>query len=545
MLFYDVGMGKMDASRLSAENRAMSRQMVWRLRRQLCRTAKRLAVVAGVHPSTIEKRLALARGLGEGALQEKRRGLLVSACRKLGLTQALWIRRCVTAMRPGPVAKTVDDPKANTLRFLHKLQQAPNRVRSYFRHPLARCAACIEGWVDTRMSRAIAPSGGLYRLAATRHVLLAAIVLGLNLASGPVFSATNPPWQKGSVWQGRIGNQPVHVCFQDYGYSGAYYYDKYLRLISLDPDESRRTWRERLDGKEVWSIGRVSDTTMEVTWQQGNKTLHFELRRILPQTEKDRRKSACASQAFNAPRYATRPKLVRKDDPRRPFIDLSIDFGPALSKNYTYQSFLLRGNSPQARRINAYLLAEANRFINEDFPTCQGGALEMNAEDGEMEHLLSPPPTIIGGRFLQWGVQASDSCGGAHPNGGHYTQTWDMRTAKPVQFSRWFSPKAVVPEDSEQYIALTADSPLRPLLLAAYKQNSDCTSFALCRDLLADPNRTPEVSIGRDGLDFEFQIDVPRAMAFCSDTVSLSFKQLKPWLSTLGMEEMRALFGAK
>ncbi|MGC9163773.1 MAG: IS630 family transposase [Thiomonas sp.] len=48
-----------------------------------------------------------------------------------------------TALRSGPVAKTVDDLKAKALRFMQTLQQAPDHVRSYFRHPLARYAACI------------------------------------------------------------------------------------------------------------------------------------------------------------------------------------------------------------------------------------------------------------------------------------------------------------------------------------------------------------------------------------------------------------------
>jgi transposase len=48
-----------------------------------------------------------------------------------------------TALRSGPVAKTVGDLKAKALRIMQKLQQTPDHVRSYFRHPLARYAACI------------------------------------------------------------------------------------------------------------------------------------------------------------------------------------------------------------------------------------------------------------------------------------------------------------------------------------------------------------------------------------------------------------------
>ncbi|MGC8508660.1 MAG: winged helix-turn-helix domain-containing protein, partial [Thiomonas sp.] len=93
-------MDKIDARKLSVESRAMLRQMVLRLRKQSRMTADQLAVVAGVHPSTIKKWLALARRQGEGALQEKRRGRPVGACRKLSLAQEMWIRQHIVEHTP-------------------------------------------------------------------------------------------------------------------------------------------------------------------------------------------------------------------------------------------------------------------------------------------------------------------------------------------------------------------------------------------------------------------------------------------------------------
>ncbi len=76
------------------------RQMVLRLRKQSGMTAQQLAVVAGVHASTIKKWLAVARRQGEAALQEKRRGRPVGACRKLSLAQEMWIRQHIVEHTP-------------------------------------------------------------------------------------------------------------------------------------------------------------------------------------------------------------------------------------------------------------------------------------------------------------------------------------------------------------------------------------------------------------------------------------------------------------
>ncbi len=48
-----------------------------------------------------------------------------------------------TALRSGPVAKTVEELKSKAQRFMQRLQQAPEHVRSDFRHPCARYAAFI------------------------------------------------------------------------------------------------------------------------------------------------------------------------------------------------------------------------------------------------------------------------------------------------------------------------------------------------------------------------------------------------------------------
>lgn len=83
---------KIDARKLTAEGRALLRQMVIRLRKQSGMGLKELASVAGVHHRTVEDWLARARKEGEGALQEKTRGRRVGSGRKLTMADECWLR---------------------------------------------------------------------------------------------------------------------------------------------------------------------------------------------------------------------------------------------------------------------------------------------------------------------------------------------------------------------------------------------------------------------------------------------------------------------
>jgi transposase len=83
---------KIDARKLTAEGRALLRQMVIRLRKQSGLGLKELASVAGVHHRTVEEWLARARKEGEGALTEKCRGRRVGSGRKLTMADECWLR---------------------------------------------------------------------------------------------------------------------------------------------------------------------------------------------------------------------------------------------------------------------------------------------------------------------------------------------------------------------------------------------------------------------------------------------------------------------
>ncbi len=76
--------------------------MVIRLRQQSKMTVKELARVAGVHYRTVEGWLRRARREGIGSLEgEKKRGRAVGACRKLSMTQEMWVRDQIVEQTPG------------------------------------------------------------------------------------------------------------------------------------------------------------------------------------------------------------------------------------------------------------------------------------------------------------------------------------------------------------------------------------------------------------------------------------------------------------
>ena len=91
---------KIDARKLTAEGRALLRQMVIRLRKQSGMSLKELACVAGVHHRTVEDWLARARTEGEGALQEKSRGRRVGSGRKLTMADECWLRDQIVGACP-------------------------------------------------------------------------------------------------------------------------------------------------------------------------------------------------------------------------------------------------------------------------------------------------------------------------------------------------------------------------------------------------------------------------------------------------------------
>lgn len=93
-------MEKIDARKLSVEGRRMLRQMVIRLRQQSGMQIKDLSKVAGVHMRTVEAWLLRARRDGAGSLEEKKRGRPVGACRKLRMSDEMWLRDQIVGQSP-------------------------------------------------------------------------------------------------------------------------------------------------------------------------------------------------------------------------------------------------------------------------------------------------------------------------------------------------------------------------------------------------------------------------------------------------------------
>jgi transposase len=93
-------MDRVDARKLTAEGRALLRQMVVRLRKQSGMTCAQLAQVAGVHVRTVEVWLKRAHTQGAGSLGERRRGRPVGFGRKLTMADEMWIRDRIMDHRP-------------------------------------------------------------------------------------------------------------------------------------------------------------------------------------------------------------------------------------------------------------------------------------------------------------------------------------------------------------------------------------------------------------------------------------------------------------
>lgn len=362
---------------------------------------------------------------------------------------------------------------------------------------------------------------------------------------GLVASAVQAEPSISGVWQGTIGSNPVHACFPENGYRGAYYYDKYKAIIPLgkENDDSRK-WREGYDQSgAIWRFQSVSYDSLRATWTKGSKQLPITLQR-LPITGKNE-EAACASSTFNGPRLVYVPRLVRKDQKGKPYIDLKVDFGPVFSDTYKYTGFLLRGTTPEVKRANEYLLKRARQAVAQ-FYECNDAQMSSSGTDGEYE-TYNEEPEIIAGRFLQWTETVNSMCAYPHPGDYRLNHFWDMKTGESVDFSKWFAPGEVDhdhPEDCEStdncaIVLAKEKSRLAAFLLKRYKQtNSDRECIEAVKH-----NHTYSVSLAGDGLAFETQL--PHYARACEDSVSLGLAELRPFLSPLGLDSLRSLNAAQ
>lgn len=356
-----------------------------------------------------------------------------------------------------------------------------------------------------------------------------------------------PAWV--GVWQGTVGKAPVKLCLQhDYRVQGAYYYARYLRVISLEGDEKARpdplavalveampvsAKAGKAGGTEpvAWTLRAGPDRrTLEGSWRSSTKTQPVQLTRLAELGPDER---SCEADAFNLP--LERPGSVAASDARlkgtayRSLL-LVVDQKPEVS----LEAFELLRTDAGAARFNA-AMRKLLRDEQEAMFGCLRGALGSFAAVGD--YSMRVEPKAIGRRWLVAGEGGSNSCGGAHPNQHLGYQTWDLEAGRKVDPWTWFGPKGavarVVGEGASRYTSVEIGAALRALLVKHWPRNDDgCGDVPESRDYW-----TPFPTAAGMG----FLPQLAHAQMACSEDVLVPWTKIVPLLSDRGRRAVESL----
>jgi hypothetical protein len=351
-----------------------------------------------------------------------------------------------------------------------------------------------------------------------------------------------PIWQ--GVWKGTIGPYPVQLCLSDRqwledgvnGY-GAYYYLKYLKIISLDQKDAKR-WIERGDGAEkpsdpVWQIGQVTANQIMGSWQGSGRQLPIRLARVANGKDEPEGE-ACGSKAFMAPRI--KPLTVREEQAQIygvPYRRLIADAGAHF--DFSMSSFALDGEGAATARINEEL---RKRLVGGDddfgYVECMASALSMNGSDGYFE--AGAEPVMILKDWLAVRAGQGDYCGGAHPNWSAWSMTFDRSSGEKIDPTDWFS-SAAFAEKPEQYgTTRPINAEFRSLLV----KRMSAEETEQCADIVGDTNYWG-IGLTREGI--EFTPSMPHVAKACENPVLMPYADIAPYLNEGGKEALASIEG--
>jgi hypothetical protein len=380
--------------------------------------------------------------------------------------------------------------------------------------------------------------------------LLPAMLLGI--VSINAYAASPPAWH--GIWRGTIGKAAVQVCLQrkDYGDSGAYYYLRYLDIISLGELPAR----SQTDASPVWTEAPFSDKAplgplwhftaiahdrLQGTWTGGDKTVPIDLVRV-PMTKPSADEDAgapCGNLAFSLPRFA-KPVVTTK-----PVMLKSVAYtrvSVAVGKQFTdsaFQTFRLPGDTPAIARVNAQLSADIPKSTDATYFQCTMAALAQNGLDGDASSITVPE--IITRDWMVSRTDSSDDCGGAHPNSNTTYGTWDLRKGATINLYDWFNLAALKQTINErrsknQYITVAFTPVFRKMIDSAFG-----SSEPECKDAERDadfwnPHLTAE--------GVAFTPDLPHAETACVEDAVIPFAKLAGYLSPAGKVGAASFVGA-
>lgn len=363
-------------------------------------------------------------------------------------------------------------------------------------------------------------------------IQMACLVMAMLATDSAMASTSVPPPSIAGVWDGTIGDLPVHVCFDegDAGdWSGIYFYRTTLVTIPLIQDgKAPRLFSEGWpDDPKLprWSLSQSAPNALGGIWKHGAKGLPIRLTRISLKGDD----LPCASMEFQRPRLdGVRIARSRAIKDGVAYTKLTLD-GRGHFPTVSVESFELHGSSAAIRAINAELKKPFNEKDEDSWLGCIRSAGPWGGDLNE-----SFEPRMISRRWMVVNRHWEGFCGGAHPDSSNVAATFDLATGREIDVRDWFNAKAIkrTRYGRDRELFKTVQPRFRRLLIGRWKGDGDC----------ADTINIEEWwNIELDRTGFVFTPNLAHVVQACEEDFKVPFAKIRAYLTPEGRQNVAAL----
>jgi hypothetical protein len=410
----------------------------------------------------------------------------------------------------------------------------------------------------------------------TMRFLLANVLIAYLFVTS-AFAESNPPksaWA--GVWKGRIGNLPIIACFNggraDASY-GSYYYERQLVPINLyqrtgdsSASEMVVTWQES-DGRGhssalpdydgVWQVKMFPPNRIHGTWTNRSKAkeLLIELtkleyaeeaaRSVDPMESNDVIRAPCGCDAYNKAIEKTidtfvspvrsinrvKYRVIARGLPGR---KKHADF---IDRRLFVATIELIGDSPIIARINSVLRERISSSEEDMLLECRRKQFSSITYIGEEEYAKS----ITVSAASHWLVISTDdriNCGESAARSND-TYVWDLSTGRQESL---FSLLKGAAEANVTYVLDSAPpegrlpDALDKMIAEGFRRGNSLTRLGWeniqeCYGPYKPGAYQYRLSLAENGITFELP---PLPRGACGDEITLTFKELRPFLNKEG-----------
>jgi hypothetical protein len=347
------------------------------------------------------------------------------------------------------------------------------------------------------------------------------------------------------VWSGNIGKLAITVCFnKNFDHTvtrGNYYYHRHLIPIDLDHDESTvsapsPSWKE---SSGTWQIDNASSDHVAGTWINPDKSrrLPIKLTRVgLSADDSASGLTPCGSSAYNRAIERSLKNIIGPTlsvgELKYRVLTLALPEGKndAYKGREQYHEIIeLVGDSPSVAAINKSIRKLA--YVSSDnFLACRQSAMNLTAREGSriQEMFVSTQ-----GRWLTVRTRNNGNCGDRGVQLWESTYLWDISTGKQVSLFSWLKGSEVANDSGRTRTEGRLPDALDEILASRFGQGNHFGKEDLerCYGEYQPGAYTYRLELTNDGIDFILPFT---SNGSCGDSFSLTFKELWPFLTSVG-----------